>query len=189
MASAETPESVIQRFSRLLEAAGVPYMLTGSFASGFYGFPRATHDIDFVIAPVLGTLSQFLDSLPIDAHYVDRHTALEAYGNESLFNVIDLSSGWKVDFICRKSRPFSVTEFERRTPLSVAGVPVYVASAEDCIVSKLEWAKLSQSERQLEDIAGILRVQRAAVDLDYIEHWVQQLGLAEQWRAAKARGV
>jgi hypothetical protein len=31
MASAEGPEAVIQRFAALLEAAGVPYMLTGSF--------------------------------------------------------------------------------------------------------------------------------------------------------------
>lgn len=34
-----------------LEAIGIPYMLTGSFATAFHGRPRATQAIDFVIAP------------------------------------------------------------------------------------------------------------------------------------------
>ncbi len=46
MASAETPSSVIVRFADILDAAGVPYMLTGSFASGIYGQPRASENLD-----------------------------------------------------------------------------------------------------------------------------------------------
>ena len=46
MASDETPEQVIHRIADLLEAAEVPYMLTGSFASGIYGPARASQDID-----------------------------------------------------------------------------------------------------------------------------------------------
>lgn len=161
-------------------------MLTGSFASGLYGHPRATQDLDFVISPTLGSLARFVDELPRDTYYVDRQTALEAYGNESLFNIIDSKSGWKIDFICRKSRPFSVAEFERRALREIAGVPVYVASVEDSILSKLEWAKLSQSERQLEDVASMLRMQ-TELDSAYIEQWVNQLGLLEQWAAAKAK--
>ena len=52
MASVESPEGVIHRFAALLEVAGMPYMLTGSFASGYHGAPRATQDIDLVISPV-----------------------------------------------------------------------------------------------------------------------------------------
>lgn len=104
MASAETPSSVITRFAALLEEASVPYMLTGSFASGIHGQPRASHDIDFVIAPTLGALHKLLDLLPQDQFYVSREAALDAYARESLFNVVDMGSGWKVDFICRKSQ-------------------------------------------------------------------------------------
>lgn len=32
-----------------LEAAGIPYMLTGSMAANFYATPRMTRDIDVVI--------------------------------------------------------------------------------------------------------------------------------------------
>jgi hypothetical protein len=190
MASASSAESVIHRVAALLDASGIPYMLTGSFACGLYGHPRATQDLDFVISPTLGSLARFVDELSTNTYYVDRQTALEAYGNESLFNVIDMTSGWKIDLVCRKSRPFSVGEFERRVLREIAGIAVYVASVEDSILSKLEWAKLSQSERQLEDVAGILRIQKA-LDTDYIERWATQLGVLEQWAAAverKSRG-
>jgi hypothetical protein len=187
MASAETPEQVIQRITSLLEGAEVPYMLTGSFASGFYGSPRASQDIDIVIAPKLGTLKRFLKLLPEDKYYFDLDAALDAYGAEALFNVVDFETGWKVDLIVRKSRPFSLAEFDRKTRAEFAGAPIFVASAEDVLISKLEWAKLSESERQLEDAAGILRMQGQALDITYVEGWVRELGLETQWEAAKAK--
>ena len=107
MASDETPEQVIARVAELLDAAGIPYMLTGSFASGFHGAPRASQDVDIVIAPSLGSLEHLLKLLPDDRYYVSREAALQAYGAESLFNVVDLASAWKIDLIVRKSRPFS----------------------------------------------------------------------------------
>ena len=181
MASAESPEAVVHRFAALLETAGVPYMLTGSFASGYHGSPRASQDIDIVIAPTLGSLNAFLSLLPEDRYYVNRDTALDAYGRESLFNVVDFASGWKVDLICRKARPFSVTEFDRRSPRDFGGRQVFLASAEDVLLAKLEWAKLAESERQMEDAAGILRVQGEALDRDYVGRWVVALGLERQW--------
>jgi len=37
------------------------------------------------------------------------------------------------------------------------GFQLFVASAEDVILAKLEWARMSDSERQIRDVAGILR--------------------------------
>ena len=187
MASAETPEEVIQRIVALLDDADVPYMLTGSFASAFYGSPRASQDIDVVIAPKLGSLKKFLNLLPEDKYYVDHDAALDAYGRESLFNVVDFDTGWKIDLIIRKSRPFSIAEFDRKTRAEFAGSDVYVATAEDVLIAKLEWAKLSASERQLEDAAGILRMQGPELDMGYVERWVQELDLLWQWAAAKSK--
>lgn len=67
--------------------------------------PRVTHDVDVVIAPVLGTLNALLRQFPSDKYYVDRDAALQADGTESMFNVVDFATGWKVDFIIRKSHP------------------------------------------------------------------------------------
>ena len=52
--------------------------------------------------------------------------------------------------------------------------------------TKLEWAKLGESERQLRDVAGILRGQGDALDVGYVERWVTDMRLGPQWAAAKA---
>jgi hypothetical protein len=119
MASDDGAEGAIRRALEALQRAGVPYMLTGSFASSFHGAPRTTQDIDIVIAPTLGSLQRLVSEFPEDQYYVSREAALQAYGSESLFNVIDLESGWKIDFIVRKSRPFSIEEFTRRREAEV----------------------------------------------------------------------
>ena len=188
MDSEGSAESVVARVLRALAASGVPYMLTGSFASAFHGAPRTTHDIDIVIHPTLGTLEALLREFPDDTYYVSRDAALQAYGAEGLFNVIDFASGWKVDFIVRKSRPFSVEEFNRRRAVELLGSTLFVASPEDVIISKLEWSKLSESDRQIQDAAGILRTQGDVLDFDYIQRWVQSLELVHQWHDAKVRG-
>ena len=88
----------------------------------------------------------------------------------------------------RKARAFSVEEMQRRTIMKILGMDVPTATAEDTIIAKLEWAKLGASDRQLEDVAGILRVRGADLDLEYIERWVTDLGLTEPWRRARGAG-
>ncbi len=41
---------ILRIISERLRAADVPFMLTGSFALGYYGKPRMTRDLDFVVA-------------------------------------------------------------------------------------------------------------------------------------------
>ena len=159
-------------------------MITGSFASALYGSARSTQDIDIVIAATAERLRTFIQILT-DQYYAELEAALEACRQESLFNVIDRVSGWKIDLIFRKSRPFSQEEFRRRQPVNFHGVELFVASAEDVIIAKLEWAKLGESQRQIQDVAAILHIRGSLLDQSYIGKWVRQLGLAEQWTTAK----
>lgn len=74
--------------------------------------------------------------------------------------------------------------------MDVLGVDAFVATAEDTIVAKLEWSKLSGgSERQRRDVAGILASVGDALDHRYLERWVRDLGLEDEWRAAQAAAV
>jgi hypothetical protein len=86
----------------------------------------------------------------------------------------------------RKPRPFSRSELDRRTKAQVLGVPVSVASAEDTVLAKLEWAKLGSSERQLQDVRGILDVNGGALDRAYIESWLDDLGVRELWERVQS---
>ncbi len=164
-----------------LDRAGIPYMVTGSIASTLHGVPRLTLDLDVVIDPTPETLRRFLDALPSDKYYVDHKEAQEALRRRDQFNVVEPATGWKIDLIIRKDRPFSREEFGRRRQADISGVPTYVATAEDMIIAKLEWARASGSERQLADVAGILAVSGADLDLNYVERWVAELGLFDMW--------
>jgi hypothetical protein len=180
-------EQVIRDIVDRLDAAGIPHMLTGSFAAAFHGVPRATQDIDLVIAATANQLSDFIAALPPTGYYLDRDTALEALRAEGMFNIIDLELGWKVDLVVQKGRPFSQVEFERRQPVSAWGRSLDVATVEDLIVAKLEWAKLGESARQVEDVAALLRLRGDELDWDYIERWISELGLRAQWNDARRR--
>jgi hypothetical protein len=90
-----------------------------------------------------------ITNLPENEFYADGDAAIEALRRESMFNVIDLGTGWKFDLIVRKTRDFSQEEFDRRRLVHFEGVSLWVASAEDIMISKLEWSKLSESQRQI----------------------------------------
>ncbi|MES1164372.1 MAG: hypothetical protein ABUR63_01335 [Verrucomicrobiota bacterium] len=181
-----TAEDIFRRVVGALDSAGIPYMLTGSFASSFHGAPRATQDIDIVIASTAAQIRALVKSLPPDEYYVDLDTALDAQRREGQFNIIDFGSGWKVDLIVRKSRPFSREEFDRRNSVDMLGMQLSIASAEDVIVAKLEWAKLGESQRQVDDAVGILKIRADQLDLPYIRRWVRELDIEAQWQTACA---
>jgi hypothetical protein len=52
----------------------------------------------------------------------------------------------------------------RRVLEALFGRTVCIASAEDVVSPKLEWAKMAGSERQIADVAGILRTQGTDVE-------------------------
>lgn len=177
----------LRRLSAKLRDAGVPHMVVGSFASSFHGVPRSSQDLDLVIDPQPSSLAGFLASLPPNEYYADVDAARDALARRSQFNVIDMATAWKADLIVRKARPFSVEELRRRQEAELLGTHVPVASAEDTLLAKLEWAKQGGgSELQLRDAAGVLEVRGAALDTAYIERWVADLGLEDLW--SRVRG-
>jgi hypothetical protein len=164
----------LKRLIDALNNAGIPHMLSGSIGSGFHGQPRATNDVDIVIAPTESQLYSFLQSLGKD-YYVSIESARDALKRQSAFNVIDMKTGWKADFIIRRQRPFSREEFQRRQKISIMGLDTWIVSAEDVILSKLEWAKDSKSDRQFEDALNVAIVQLDCLDQDYLHKWAKEL--------------
>jgi hypothetical protein len=176
---------VLGKITTHLQQRAISYMLVGSFASAFHGALRSTRDIDIVIEPTPEQLRRLVEDLQANDYYAELDAALDAYRHESLFNVIDNSTGWKIDLILRKSRPFDREEFRRRVAANLFDIQLFVASAEDVIISKLEWAKLGGSQRQIEDVAKVLAAQWKTLDQIYLSKWIGELELQEQWSAAK----
>lgn len=113
-------------------------MVVGSFASTAHGEPRTTRDLELVIDPSLAQLDGVVGALDPALFHVDRDVARDALRRRSMFNVIEITTGWKLDLVIRKARPFSVEEMRRRTPTRILGIEVPIATAEDTIIAKLE---------------------------------------------------
>lgn len=174
------------RLSRILDDAGIPWMVAGSVASAFHGMPRSTQDIDIVVDVNAESLEALLKALPDEDYYVSETAAVDALRRRRQFNVIDMATGWKADLIVRKDRAFSRGELSRRQRATILDVEVWVASAEDVVLTKLEWAKRSGgSERQLRDVAGVLRGQDE-LDWPYLERWAEELGLKSLLEQARS---
>jgi hypothetical protein len=179
--------AVFEKLRAALDRVAIPYFVTGSFASSAHGVPRSTNDIDIVIAPSRQQLTELLAEFPEEDFAASREDALEALQHRSQFNVIDYATAWKVDFIIRQSTPFDASRFARREVVEIAGVRLYAASAEDVLLTKLWWAKLGESERQLNDAVGVLQVQGGKLDVDYIDRWAAALELDEQWQIVRGK--
>jgi hypothetical protein len=175
-------EEAIGRLVRRLEALAIPYMLAGSVAGSHHGRPRATNDADIVVDPTPQALDSLIAALTSDGYYVDLQIAREALRTRRLFNAIDPETAFKIDLMILKDRPFSREEFARRERREMAGLAVWVATAEDTLVSKLEWARKAGGERQLDDASGILDVSGSRLDRAYVERWAAELGVLDLWR-------
>lgn len=176
--------AVFEKIRAALDQTEIPYFVTGSFASSAHGIPRSTNDIDVVIAPTRRQLQALLEQFSSDHFAKDHDDAFAALERRSSFQVIDYATMWKVDFMIHQQTPFDDSRFARREVVDIAGVRLETASPEDILITKLWWAKLGESDRQLVDAVGILKVQATSLNRDYIEHWVKLLELQPQWLAA-----
>ena len=169
----------------LLVRCDIDYMLTGSIVASFYGRPRATNDADFVIACRREQLPALLTAVDERGWYASATAGAAAIEDRSMFNVIDPASGWKAHLIVKKDRPFSDEEFARRSAAPVFGPDAPALSAatpEDAILSKLEWAHMSDSDRQFDDAIGVAAAQWATLDHAYLTRWATELGVEEPFR-------
>lgn len=172
----------------VLERLGITYMVVGSFASGAYGEPRLTQDIDIVIEPQPGQIEQLCDAFPSTDFYVSREAAARALEGRAQFNVIHPDSGNKIDFMISSVDAWGREQIARRRRAQILpDREAAIAEPADIILSKMRYYQEGGSEKHLRDIAGILKVSGEKVDRAYVERWAQVMGLMEIWRAVLNR--
>ncbi len=167
----------------VLESLGVPYFLGGSFASSTQGAARATLDADLVAQLLPEHVEPFVAALH-ETFYLDADTVRSAVMRRSSFNLIHLSTMFKVDIFVHKGRPFDRAQFERRRPTQLSADPVrnaYLSSPEDTVLAKLEWFRRGGevSDRQWRDLVSVLQVQHGRLDLAYLRKWAGELNVSD----------
>lgn len=179
---------VTRKAAAAFDVAGVRYFLGGSVASALYGEARSTRDIDFVAAMLPPHVDPFVAALGSE-FYADAQAIAEAVATHRSFNVIHLDTMVKVDIFVFKADAFGRSQFSRRTTKQLSASDstlINVASPEDTILAKLQWYRDGGgvSDRQWNDVLGVLKVQGPALDRAYLDEWARNLGLTVLWRRA-----
>ncbi len=179
----ELPEAlqVLFRITEVFENLHINYHIGGSYASSIHGIPRQTQDID-IVADMSLELVEDLASEIQDEFYVDRDMIKQAINERISFNLVHLSSGIKIDIFICGDQEFDKEEFSRhqRQALDMMSEHfVYVKTAEDILLRKLQWYRLGGevSDRQWNDILGIIRTQSTLLDRQYLVRWAKTLGV------------
>lgn len=163
--------AVLKNVIKRLNTNKIPYMLTGSVAMSYYSIPRMTRDIDIVIE--IADADKFYNLFK-DDYYIDREMVYSSISLQGMFNIIHLKEIIKVDFIIRKDADYRKTEFSRKKRFKFNSDYIYIVSIEDLIISKLIWAKDSNSKLQFDDVKNLLKEN---ADLSYIKQWSAKLGI------------
>lgn len=166
-----------------LERLKLPYAVVGSFASGVWGEPRMTLDIDIVIKLLGEQVDAIVANFSPDEFYISRRAVEEAVALGRPFNVIHPTSGLKIDFMVVAQTGWSATQIARSRRIQfLPGCEGNVAAPEDVILGKLVYYREGGSDKHLRDIAGILRRSNEAIDRRYLEESARSLGVDEIWR-------
>lgn len=165
-----------------LEQLGVNYHIGGSVASSIHGIIRATIDADLVANLELKHVHPLVKLLEAD-YYIDEDAVRDAVKRRGSFNAIYLDTMLKVDVFIPKSRLFDREELRRSQlqPLIEGSRPFYVASPEGTVLNKLEWYRMGGevSDRQWNDILGVLKVQGTNLDMAYLQRWAAALKVSD----------
>lgn len=173
-----------------MERLGVSYYVGGAVASSAHGIPRSTLDADLVADLLPKHVAPLVEALQTD-YYISRRAVSDAIARRSCFNIIHLATSLKVDIFVLKDRQYDRVALERieGRPLE-ANDPsgqLFFASAEDVVLSKLEWYRLGDevSDSQWRDVLGVMKVQQDALDREYLNKWAGELGVTDLLEKAR----
>ena len=171
-----TSEDLVVAFFDALTALHVPFMVSGSLASNFYGVPRATQDAGLVLdlnaVPVDRLAARLRDAFDVDSQVsfetVTGSRRLVAHARDAAFDV----------------ELFDVTDdrhdrerFTRRRIVAVLGRAVALPTPEDVIIVKLRWWQLAGRRKDVDDARNVMAVQQASLDQAYLRRWCEELGV------------
>lgn len=168
------------------ESAGLDFMVVGAIAAGAYGVPRATKDVDLLVAVTheagLETVINVLEPILIFDPQVVFDTL--TWGRRHVGTSRE-SPPFKVEFFELFDDPFVQSEFGRRQKIFVPMLErdTWLPTPEDVVVQKLRWGR----NKDLDDACDVLAVQGPeSLDMTYIENWCSRHGTTSRLQDALA---
>ena len=166
----------------VFEELEIPYHVGGSLASSVHGVPRQTNDLDLVV-DLSPAAAAVLELRLRDRFYIDGDMIRRAIRSRSSFNLVHLATGFKIDVFVLGRGAFDRMEFRRHGAHRLEALPreLVIKSAEDTVLRKLEWYRRGNeiSDRQWNDVLGVIRTQGELLDRDYLREWASELGVED----------
>ena len=156
------------------EGQGVEFMIVGALAAGFYGVPRSTKDVDFLMAFSDQTVLPKLTNSLVTHLEFDPQVVFDTltWGRRHIGRTLEAPS-LKVELFELFDDPFVQEEFRRKIRVFVPLLErtTWLPTAEDVIVQKIRWGR----SKDLDDARDVLAVQGTeTLDMAYIRYWCAQ---------------
>lgn len=167
---------ILITFSRLFKKFKIPFLLTGSLAVAYYGYPRATHDIDFVLQVSRGAKKRLGAALVTLGQVYLQDVSSLADEQSRFYSLYHTHVGVKIDFWLISDESF-YRNWARRRETRIMQAEISLVSPEDLILTKLSWCKEIMSERHMRDCVGMWKVQQGKLDEKYLFTQATKLGI------------
>ena len=118
-------------------------------------------------------------------HYIDEDSIRDAIRQESSFNLVHYGTGLKINVLITADSEYAAAVRARRVSESVGDAGstrrLWVASAEDTILAKLDWYRRGgeTSQRQWRDVRGVIELRATDLDVKYLRRWAAVLGIGD----------
>jgi len=180
-------EKLLKEITCFLREQNIPYMITGAWSVIFWGGPRASHDIDFVVELSKKDIKKTEKAFKIlpDEFLIQTGVVEEAVTTSGFFNVLHLPTMLKMDFWLLEKNAFDKSRFLRRRKEIILDQEMFVASPEDTIIQKLRWYKEGKIEKHLVDAAFVYNIQKKNLNTEYLDKWIEKLGLLSLFKEMK----
>jgi hypothetical protein len=174
--------AVLLRVVDALNRCGIDYVVGGSLASSMSGEPRATVDVDLMIDLSADRIRCLVNALGED-FYAEEASLARAVRNRSHANVVHRATVTKIDLFIMGATPIEPQQMRRRRLVKLETIPaeLYVYTPEDILLQKLRWFRLGGevSDRQWQDVQGIVAVQGERLDLEYLRRAAEVVGVGD----------
>jgi hypothetical protein len=174
------------RFYELIESVDLPVFIGGSVATSVWGEPRATLDIDLVIAAEAPDAERLLSAFPSERYYappVDVVRQTLGRASPSGFNIIDMTTSLKADCYARGRDELNLYGFATAEQIDLQEFGrVLVASPTYLISRKLRYFAMSGQDKHARDIRGVIMGSADRIDHAVVERWAKESGTLETWQ-------
>ena len=181
-------DDVAREFIRLLDKLEIPYAVMGGLAVRLHAIPRATYDVDLLVALTpdkLAALQRAAEKLGFSAPeskatgWIDRFNQMAV----AKFQWSVESQLIDVDLFLVES-PFHESILSRRVRHALEDLEGWYVSPEDLILLKL----IAYRPKDRSDIADIVFIQ-PTLDLEYLRTWANRIGVESKLKELLDQGA